>query len=88
MLTIGQERSAPTEIDAGQHVCALTFTANGEYLVSSHKEEVRVWQVKDGKQVARMKTGHHVVSLAASKNGKWIAAGDRKEDACVECRDV
>ena len=79
MLTIGQERSAPTEIDAGEDVRALTFTANGEYLVSGHEEEVRVWRVKDGKQVARMETGDEVLSLAASKNGKWIAAGTLKE---------
>ena len=79
MLTIGQECSAPTEIDAGQHVCALTFTANGKYLVSGHQEEVRVWRVNDGKQVARMKTGHYVYSLAASKNGKWIVAGTKLE---------
>ena len=77
MLTIGQERSAPTEIDAGEDVRVLTFTANGEYLVSGQKTEVRVWRVKDGTQVARMETGiiHDVLSLAASKNGKWIAAG-------------
>ena len=34
-----------------------------------------MWRVKDGKQVARMKTRGTVISLAASKNGKWIAAG-------------
>ena len=78
MLTIGQERSAPTEIDVGQNVEALTFTANGEYLVTGHQKEVRVWRVKDGKQVARMETAY-VLSLAASKDGKWIAAGTLKE---------
>ena len=46
--------------------------------MSGHEEEVRVWQVKDGKQVAGMKAGH-VLSLAASKNGKWIAAGTYEE---------
>ena len=77
MLTIGQERSARTEIDTGQFVRALTFTANGEYLVSGDEKGVGVWRVNDGKQIARMKTGDLVFSLAASKNGKWIAAGTR-----------
>ena len=79
MLTIGQERFAPTEIDVGQDVRALTFTANKKYLVTGHEEEVQMWRVKDGTQVARMKTGHPVLSLAASKNGKWITAGTYKE---------
>ena len=80
MLTIGQERSTPTTIDVGQDVRRLTFTANGEYLVSGHEEEVRVWQVKDSRtQVARMETQQTVLSLATSKNGKWIAAGTKRE---------
>ena len=37
-----------------------------------------MWQVDDGKQVARMKTDYHVLSLAASKDGKWITAGTYK----------
>ena len=78
MLTIGQGRSAPTNIDVGQNVRALTFTANGEYLVTGD-EEVRVWRVKDRKQMARMETRRTVHSLAASKNGKWIAAGTERE---------
>ena len=79
MLTIGQERSAPIEIDVGQDVRELTFTANGEYLVSGHEEEVQMWRVKDGTQVARMETRDWVLSLTASKNGKWVAAGTSKE---------
>ena len=75
MLTIGQEHSAPTEIDVGQFVRALTFTANGGYLVTGGEKGVRVWRVKDGTQVARMEMQRTVFSLAASKNGKLIAAG-------------
>ena len=78
MLTIEQERSAPTEIDVGRDVRALTFTANGEYLVTGDEKGVGVWRVKDGTQVARMET-QTVLSLAASKKGKWIAAGTYKE---------
>ena len=70
-----QEHSTPTKIDVGQNVRALTFTWNGEYLATGDVEEVWVWRVKDGKQVARMETRSEVYSLAASKNGKWIAAG-------------
>ena len=47
--------------------------------MSGHEKEVRVWRVKDGKQVARMEAQDWVYSLAASKNGKWIAAGTTKE---------
>ena len=78
MLTIEQEHSQPIEIDAGQNARALTFTANEECLVSGD-EEVRLWRVKDGKHVARMETRNLVFSLAASKNGKWIAAGTKRE---------
>ena len=65
----------PTEINVAQNVRALTFTANGEYLVTGDKRGVGVWRVKDGTQVARMETQRTVFSLAASKNGKGIAAG-------------
>ena len=58
---------------------ALTFTGNGEYLVTGDEKGVGVWRVNDGKQVARMKTGYHVHSLAVSKNGKWIAAGTKRD---------
>ena len=74
MLTVGQARSEPIKIDVGQNVYALTFTANGKYLVTGCWD-VQVLQVKDGKQVARMETHCDVLSVAASKNGKWIAAG-------------
>ena len=79
MLTIEQERSQSIEINVGQYVRALTFTANGEYLVTGDEKAVGVWRVKDGKQVARMETGWRALSLAASKNGKWIAAGTERE---------
>ena len=35
-----------------------------------------MWRVNNGKQVARME-GSYIYPLAASKNGKWIAAGTR-----------
>ena len=85
MLTIAQAHSEPTEIDVGQDVRTLTFTANGEYLVTGHEEEVRMWRIKDGTQVVRMEMGL-VLSLAASKNGKWIAAGTPSEMSVWDAR--
>ena len=65
-------------IDVGLGVQGLRFIAKGEYLVTGDEEGVGIWRVKDGTQVARMETGF-VMSLAASKNGKWIAAGTYTE---------
>ena len=78
MLTIREARSKHIEIDVGQYARALTFIANREYLVTDDVKGVGVWRVEDGTQVARMETGIDVLSLAASKNGKWIAAGAHK----------
>jgi WD40 repeat protein len=74
----GQERSLITEIDTNNEIRAVTFTANGEHLVSGGTEGVRVWRVKDGTQVASMQVGF-VRCLAVSKDGRWIAAGTYKE---------
>ena len=80
MWTVGLERSQPIEIDAGSTV--WTFSANGEYLMGGDKCRIRVWRVKDGEQVASMYTGI-VKCLAVSNDGRWIAAGTEKHDACV-----
>ena len=69
----------PIKIDASGVIQALTFTADGEYLVGGHDKEVRMWRVEDKKQVARIATPNYVNSVTASKNGKWIAAGTYKE---------
>ena len=75
MLIIRQEhRDPPIEINVGSKVAAVTFSANGKYLLSGSKEGVQVWQVEDGTQVARMEA-KDVVCLAVSKDGRWIAAG-------------
>ena len=73
MLTMGQESSQPIEIDAGR-VRAITFSANGEYIVSGDNEKVQVWRVDDWKQLATTETGM-VNCVAVSNDGKWIAAG-------------
>ena len=75
MLIIRQEhRDPPIEIDVGSWIYAMTFSANGEYLMSGDRGGVRVWRVKDGTQVARMEA-KDVRCLAVSKDGRWIAAG-------------
>jgi WD40 repeat protein len=77
MLTVGQERSTPIEIDGGE-ISAVTFGANGEYLVSGDDEGLRVWRVQDGKQMATTEAWE-VLCVAVSKDGGWIAAGTIKE---------
>ena len=57
----------------------MTFSANGEYVLSSSRNGVRVWRLEDGKQMAEMKTDT-VWCLAVSKDGKWIAAGTHRGD--------
>ena len=74
MLTIGQEASLLTEINAGSDIWAVAFASNGEYLVSGGRNDVRVWRVEDGKQMATL-GARGVLCLAVSKVGRWIAAG-------------
>ena len=67
------------EIDTHTGVKALTFTVNGEYLLSASddKRDIQVWRVEDGRHIAKMEMTRHfnsVNSLAVSKDGKWIAA--------------
>ena len=84
MLTIRQESSQPIEIDAGSEVWAVTFSANGEYIVSGDNEKVQaqVWRVDDQKQLAEIETWH-VSCVAVSNNGKWIAAGTQLQGVFV-----
>ena len=73
MLTVGQEHSPLIEIDVGTGIRAVTFTANGEYIVGGG-DGLGVWRVEDGKQMATM-AAWGVWCLAASQDGRWIAAG-------------
>ena len=73
MLTIEQEGSTLIKIDSGHSICAVAFSANGEYIVGGGGG-LGVWRVKDGKQMATM-AARGVLSLAVSKDGRWIAAG-------------
>ncbi|KAF8123182.1 hypothetical protein EV363DRAFT_1587463 [Boletus edulis] len=69
------EHPQAIDIDIGRELRAMTFSANGEYIVSGDGEEVRVWRTEDGRQIAKMRTKSTVSCLAVSKDGKWIAAG-------------
>ncbi|KAF8129771.1 hypothetical protein EV363DRAFT_1336453 [Boletus edulis] len=68
------EHSHAIEISVRSRLWAVTFSANGEFIVSGDNREVRVWRTDDGKEMATMSTGT-VNCLAVSKDGKWIAAG-------------
>ena len=53
----------------------MTFSADGEHLLSGGlTQNVQVWQVQDGQQVATIEA-ENVFCLAVSKNGRWIAGG-------------
>ena len=69
VLIVGQE----TEIDTGNEMYGLTFTANGEYLLSVEVDVVRVWRVKDGERVAILPV-RRVGYVTVSRDGRWIAA--------------
>ena len=82
MLIIRQEHHDPSiEIFSGE-VYAVTFSANGEYLLSGGDGGVQVWRAEDGTQVARMTT-RTVYCLAVSKDGRWIAAGTNWDELFV-----
>ena len=62
------------EINADRWLYAVTFSANGEYVLSGVDDGVRVWRVQDGKRMATMEA-IGPWCLAVSKDGRWIAAG-------------
>lgn len=49
MLIVGQKRDPLVEVKHNGWVKALTFSANGEYLLGGGENGVQVWQVDDGK---------------------------------------
>jgi WD40 repeat protein len=71
------------EINVGSGVSSVTFSANGEYLLSGGGEGVGVWRVKDGKQIATMALVWGVQCLTVSRDGRWIAAGTSMGEVCV-----
>ena len=74
------------KINARKGLRAVTFSANGEHLLSGGRDEnIEVWQVQDGQRLATMETikAEDVRCLAVSKNGKWIARGVLRGDVSV-----
>ena len=82
VLTVNQEASLLTEINAGSDIRAVAFAANGEYLVGGGSAGVRVWRVEDGKEMATLEA-RSVLCLAVSKDGRWIAAGTGRGEVFV-----
>ena len=75
MLIVGQEQhDRPVEIDHNGSIDMLTFSADGQYLLTVDWDGVQMWGVDDGKQIARMEA-RPIRSLAVSQDGRWIAAG-------------
>ena len=52
MLTVGQERSPLIEINGDIKIKAVTFTANGKYIVGAGPDGLGLWRVRDGKLIA------------------------------------
>ena len=82
VLIVGLEYPQAIEVEAGDRINGLAFTANGEHLVSGGWEGVQVWRVKDGERQATMKVGI-VWSVAVSKDGRFIAAGSSLGDVFI-----
>ena len=82
-LIVGQESTdSLIEVNVGRRTWTVTFSANGKYLWSGGDEGVQVWGMEDGEQTATMEA-KKVVCLAASKDGRWIAAGTQDGDVYV-----
>jgi WD40 repeat protein len=80
-LTVGQK--LPThQLKSIWH--AVTFSANGEYLLSGDKERIRVWRAElVYKQLPTTTLEAAVNCLAVSKDGRLIAAGTLWGDVLV-----
>ena len=75
ILITGQERSLSIKIYARKGLRAVTFSANGEYLLNGGEDKnIEVWRVQDGRRVATIEA-KNVICFAVSKDGKWIAGG-------------
>ena len=61
-----------------------TFIAS-KYLIGGTNNDVRVWQVADGKQVATIPIGtdNGVNCVATSEDGQWIAGGTKRGEVFV-----
>ena len=82
-LIIAQEQQdSQVEINVGNKLWAVAFSANGEYLLSGNDSGVQVWRVVDGEHLATIKA-RRVLCLAVSRDGRWIAARTWRDDMFV-----
>ena len=78
MLIVGQERrDRPVEINHNGRIDALTFSADGQYILTVDEYTVQMWGVEDGEQMARTEADS-VRCLAASQDGRWIVLAARR----------
>src|ERR1043166_2243875 len=79
-----QERTMPT--GDGYSVRSISFSPDGKILLTGHgtdeslfaRGHIKVWDVKSGKQLARLKARYGPVeTLAFAPDGKTFAAGGR-----------
>ena len=54
----------------------VAFVGDAGYIVGGDGDEIRRWQVNDGKEAGQpVNAGSEVCSIAASRDGKWIVCG-------------
>ena len=57
-------------------VTALTFTSRGTRLISGSEDgSIRIWDLKDRRELLLLRTGSAVRSVAMSPDGRTLAAG-------------
>ncbi|KAF8551245.1 hypothetical protein OG21DRAFT_1487133 [Imleria badia] len=82
LIVVKEHRDPPIQINVNSEIQAMTFSTNGEYLLSGGRNGVQVWRVEDGEEMATLGAGN-VNCLAMSKDGKWVAAGTASRDSEV-----
>ena len=62
----------------------VAFVGDTGYIVGRDGDEIRRWQVSDGKEAGEpMDVGNEVRSIAVSRDGKWIVAGTKSGQVAV-----
>jgi WD40 repeat protein/energy-coupling factor transporter ATP-binding protein EcfA2 len=64
-------------------VFSIAYSPDGKYVVTGSANDVRVWDISTGKEVANMTHDGTVVSVDFSPNGKYVASGSVDNTARV-----
>jgi WD40 repeat protein len=74
-----KERATLTgDVSQGRNdIRSLTFTPDGKTLIAGNEQEVRLWDVGTGKELARVPEASDPVMLLSG--GKWLVTGGRKD---------